>query len=53
MTAAVLVAFFGVSTWDLARRITTGRAVAVAALLWASLVTMSVQSHNPFLYLRF
>jgi alginate O-acetyltransferase complex protein AlgI len=53
MLVAALVAFFGISTWDLARQITVPRAMAALALAVVSFVTMSAQSHNPFLYLQF
>jgi alginate O-acetyltransferase complex protein AlgI len=53
MVVAAVVAFFGVETWDLARRVTPVRAlVALALLLW-SMMGLVVQSYNPFLYFQF
>jgi alginate O-acetyltransferase complex protein AlgI len=53
MIVAALLAFFGVQTWDLARRVTPLRAMlAIFLLLW-SIVAMCAQSYSPFLYFQF
>jgi alginate O-acetyltransferase complex protein AlgI len=53
MLAAAVIAFFGIQTWDLARRVTPARALlAVLLLLW-SVVALCAQSYNPFLYFQF
>lgn len=51
--AAVGLAFFGTQTWDLARRLTIGRTLCAAAVLFWASVALTTQSYNPFLYFRF
>jgi alginate O-acetyltransferase complex protein AlgI len=53
MAVAAVIAFFGVQTWDLARRVTPLRAVVALALLMWSMAALAVQSYNPFLYFQF
>jgi alginate O-acetyltransferase complex protein AlgI len=53
MIAAALIAFFGVQTWDLARRVTPVRAVLAFGLLLLSISALCAQSYNPFLYFQF
>jgi alginate O-acetyltransferase complex protein AlgI len=53
MVTAAVLAFFGVQTWDLARRVTPARAVMAAVLLLWSVVALCAQSYNPFLYFQF
>jgi alginate O-acetyltransferase complex protein AlgI len=53
MVTAAALAFFGVQTWDLARRVTPLRAaLAVVLLLW-SVAALCAQAYNPFLYFQF
>jgi alginate O-acetyltransferase complex protein AlgI len=53
MIAGAGIAFFGVQTWNLSRHITPLRATLALALLTCSVVAMSAQSFNPFLYFQF
>jgi alginate O-acetyltransferase complex protein AlgI len=53
MLVAAVVAFFGVETWDLARRVTPLRALLALALLFWAMMGLVVQSYNPFLYFQF
>ena len=47
------ISFFGVQTWDLARRLSPLRATTAVGLLAWAIVAMSTQAFNPFLYFRF
>jgi alginate O-acetyltransferase complex protein AlgI len=51
--SAAGIAFFGVQTWDLSKRLTAARAGAALLLFAVSVVALSTQSYNPFLYFRF
>jgi alginate O-acetyltransferase complex protein AlgI len=51
--AAAATAFFGVQTWDLSKRLTLARAVLALILLGWSVVALTTQAYNPFLYFRF
>jgi alginate O-acetyltransferase complex protein AlgI len=51
-TAAV-IAFWGVQTWDLAKRVTPALAIFAMAVFGASLVAFAMRSVTPFLYFRF
>ena len=53
MLVAAGLAFFGIQTWDLARNVTPLRATWALAVLSVSVVAMSAQSFNPFLYFQF
>jgi alginate O-acetyltransferase complex protein AlgI len=53
MATAATVAFFGVDTWQLSKNVNPLRAAGALLLLVWSLVAMSTQSYNPFLYFRF
>ena len=53
LAVAAILAFFGVQTWDLARRITFGKATLAMALLVWSAIALSTQAFNPFLYFQF
>jgi alginate O-acetyltransferase complex protein AlgI len=53
LLAAAGIAFLGVQTWDLSKRVTPLRAaIAMAVLVW-SVAALSAQSFNPFLYFQF
>ncbi len=53
MLAAAAIAFFGIQAWDLSRNVTPLRASCALGVLAWSLVAMSAQSFNPFLYFQF
>ena len=50
---AAAIAWLGPQTWDWTRRLGWGKALAAAALLWASLVALNSQAYNPFIYFIF
>ncbi len=50
---AGLVTWAGLQTWDFTRRITPVRALAVFALLILSIIALTGQSYNPFIYFIF
>jgi hypothetical protein len=53
MATAAIVGFFGVDTWQLSKNVGPFRATGALFLLLWSLVAMSTQSYNGFLYFRF
>ena len=53
MIVAASIAFFGVQAWDLSRNVTPLRATLALTVLAWSVVAMSAQSYNPFLYFQF
>jgi alginate O-acetyltransferase complex protein AlgI len=53
VAASAVLAFFGVQTWDLARRVTPARATLAIGLFVWSAVALSAQGFNPFLYFQF
>ncbi len=53
MIVAASIAFFGVQAWDLSRNVTPLRATLALTVLAWSIVAMSAQSFNPFLYFQF
>jgi alginate O-acetyltransferase complex protein AlgI len=53
MIAAAAIAFFGVQAWDLSRNVTPVRAFWALGVFACSVVAMSAQSFNPFLYFQF
>ena len=53
MIVAAGIAFFGVQAWDLSRNVTPLRATLAMTVLAWSVVAMSAQSYNPFLYFQF
>ena len=53
MAACAAIAFFGVQTWDLSKRVTPLRAAAALGLFAWSVAALSTQSFNPFLYFQF
>jgi alginate O-acetyltransferase complex protein AlgI len=50
---AAMIAFFGVQTWDLARRVTPATAAFSLLVFWGAMLTLSVRSYSPFIYFRF
>jgi alginate O-acetyltransferase complex protein AlgI len=53
MAIAALVAFFAANTWEQSKNITLPKALWSMLLLIWSMVAMSTQSYNPFLYFQF
>jgi hypothetical protein len=53
MIVAAAIAFFGVGAWDLSRKVTPLRASLALGVFACSVVAMSAQSFNPFLYFQF
>jgi len=53
MLTAAGIAFFGVQTWDLSRNVTPLRAALAMGVFAWSVVAMSTQAFNPFLYFQF
>jgi alginate O-acetyltransferase complex protein AlgI len=51
--AAAVIAFAAPQTWDWTRRLPLWKAAACMALLWLSLVMMTSQAYNPFIYFIF
>lgn len=53
LLAAACVTWGLPQTWDFTRRITVPRAALAMGLLWVSLLVMTTQSFNPFIYFIF
>jgi alginate O-acetyltransferase complex protein AlgI len=53
LAAGALVTWTCPQTWDFTRRITFPRAALALGLLWLSLVVLTTQSFNPFIYFIF
>jgi alginate O-acetyltransferase complex protein AlgI len=53
LAVAAAIAFGGVQTWDLSKRVTPLRAALALGLFAWSVVALSSQSFNPFLYFQF
>ena len=53
IAAAGAIAFLGVQTWDLSKRVTPLRAALAVGLFAWSVVALSGQGFNPFLYFQF
>jgi alginate O-acetyltransferase complex protein AlgI len=53
LVVAALVTWLCPQTWDFTRRITWPRAAFAFVVLWASLVMLTAQSYNPFIYFIF
>ncbi len=53
LTLAAIIAWGCPQTWDWTRAITPLKAVAIALLFWVSLLVMTTQSFNPFIYFIF
>ena len=50
---AAIVTWAAPQSWDWTSRITAPRAVAMLGLFWASLLLLTTQSFNPFIYFIF
>jgi alginate O-acetyltransferase complex protein AlgI len=53
MILAALIAFLGIQTWDLAKRVNPLTAVFALAVFWVSVAALSIRSYTPFIYFRF
>ena len=51
--AALVVAFFGMQSWDWTRSLTPVKGAIALALLWLSIVVLFTQAYNPFIYFIF
>jgi alginate O-acetyltransferase complex protein AlgI len=40
-------------TWDWTRSLTVGKAIVILILFWISVIVMTGQSYNPFIYFNF
>ena len=50
---AAVITWAGVQTWDWTRTITTPKTAVIFILFWISLLVMTTQSYNPFIYFIF
>jgi alginate O-acetyltransferase complex protein AlgI len=50
---AAVVVWLGPQTWDWTRKLTLGKAVAILCLVWASVLALTTQTYNPFIYFIF
>ncbi|HOW96874.1 MAG TPA: MBOAT family O-acyltransferase [Kiritimatiellia bacterium] len=48
-----VIVWFAPQAWDWSRKITGRKALAVIVLLWLSIVVLSTQAYNPFIYFIF
>jgi alginate O-acetyltransferase complex protein AlgI len=53
MATAFVVAFFGVQTWDYTKRISWPRVAVICSGLFVSVLLLTTQAYNPFLYFIF
>ena len=53
MLCAAVVAWGAPQTWDWTRTLTWSKAAAAMALFWLSLIVLSAQAYNPFIYFIF
>ena len=53
MAIAAIITWAGVQTWDWTRTITASKAAIIFLLFWVSLLVMTTQSYNPFIYFIF
>jgi alginate O-acetyltransferase complex protein AlgI len=50
---AGVVTWFGVQTWDYTRTLTLPKCILIFILFWLSLLVMTTQAYNPFIYFIF
>lgn len=50
---AALVVWRGPQTWDWTRTLTLGKVAVLFALFWLSIIVMTTQAYNPFIYFIF
>lgn len=48
-----VVTWFGIQTWDWTRRLAWWKAVLALCLFWLSIVALTAQTYNPFIYFIF
>ncbi len=53
MVLAAVVVWLCPQTWDFTRRITWAKALWITSVFWLSIVTMTAQEFNPFIYFIF
>ncbi len=53
MIIAAVVVWACPQTWDFTRRLTLPRVATVVALLWVSIIALTTQAYNPFIYFIF
>ncbi|MBA4386868.1 MAG: MBOAT family protein [Verrucomicrobia bacterium] len=53
VAACAIVAWACPQTWDWTRRLTWPKAAAVVAALWISIMILTTQAYNPFIYFIF
>ncbi len=53
MAIAAALAFFGIQSWDYTRKITLFKAALIGVLFVASVVLLTTQTFNPFIYFIF
>ena len=53
LAVAAAVTWLCPQTWDFTRRITWPRAAFAFAMFWRSLILLTTQSYNPFIYFIF
>jgi alginate O-acetyltransferase complex protein AlgI len=51
--AAALATWMLPQAWDWTRTLTWPKAVAVVVLFWLSIIVLSTQAYNPFIYFIF
>ncbi|MDF7826776.1 MBOAT family O-acyltransferase [Pontiellaceae bacterium B12227] len=50
---AAVITWAGIQTWDFTRRLTSGKVVLIFGLFILSLIILTTQSYNPFIYFIF
>jgi len=50
---AAIVIWTAPQTWDWTRHLTVGKAIVILILFWISVIVMTGQSYNPFIYFNF
>ena len=53
LAAATVVGFFFPQVWAFTQRLTMPKAVLALALFWVSLLVLTTQQYNPFIYFIF
>lgn len=51
--ACAVVTWAGIQTWDWTRRLTMWKSVLILCLFWLSILTLTTQAYNPFIYFIF
>jgi alginate O-acetyltransferase complex protein AlgI len=53
LIAAVVITWFGMQTWDWTKKISWKKAVIIAGLFILSIIILTTQAFNPFIYFIF